>query len=547
MDIARPGHHHEAIERPFHGRLRAWRRLTSTASLAAAVLAAGLPAIAPAARPDPPTWSDEFAGTELDLTRWGHRASGERFDGILSPDAVAVADGVLRITTYTEDDEHYSGMISTLGGTTGFEQTYGYFEARMKFNSRPGQWSAFWLQSPTIGDPLGDPAQAGVEMDVVEHRARCVEAPAPTPPQTCGPASAIADRAQHALIWDGYGAARQAAVKLSEPLAGLGNDSWHTWALNWSPTRLTFFFDDKEIWSQSGPISRRDQHIILSSEVGEFFAGEIPEDGYGTRLTSTTAMQVDYVRAWETPVSAPASVIAPAVSGGDVVGSSLACASGTWSGVPAPALGRAWLRDASPIAGATTPNYTVQPGDRGHALSCRVSASNLAGTDAAESNAVAIAAPPVPQTAPLTPPPPPPPPPPAFVFAPPPAVDRSAPPATIAGARSQLLGPTVTLKVTCPVEPCRASATSTIRVPRVGRARARTYRPAGAVTLRAGAAAAVKLKLPARARAVIRRALRARKRVTARVSVRVSDSAGNARTLNRQIAIRLPPRRAGGR
>ena len=341
-------------------------------------------------------------------------------------------------------------------------------------------------------------------------------------------------------------ARQQSAIKLSEPLAGLGNGSWHTWALNWSPTGLAFFFDDREIWSQTSPISRRDQYIVLSSEVGAFFAGEIPEPGYGTRLTSTTNMQVDYVRAWETPVSAPVSTAAPVVSGSASVGAPLACSSGTWSGVPAPALSREWLRDGAPVAGAAAPAYTVRPGDGGHALSCRVTAANLAGSVGSESNAVPIPAPPVPPAAPLIPPPPPPPPPAPFVLAPPP-VDRSAPLATITGARSQMLGTTVAVRVTCRDEPCRANVTSTIRVPRVGRARARTYRPTAVLSLRAGTAATVRLKLSASARAAIRRALRSRKRVTVRVAVRVSDSAGNARTLSRQVAIRLPPRRSAAR
>ncbi|MDQ3849941.1 MAG: hypothetical protein M3296_04920 [Actinomycetota bacterium] len=34
------------------------------------------------------------------------------------------------------------------------------------------------------------------------------------------------------------------------------------------------------------------------SEVGRSFAGAIPEGGYGSRATSTTNMQVDYVRVY---------------------------------------------------------------------------------------------------------------------------------------------------------------------------------------------------------------------------------------------------------
>jgi beta-glucanase (GH16 family) len=246
------------------------------------------------------TWSDEFNGSILDLTRWSYRATGAmRFDAIVTPDAVTVGGGALTIKTYTEAGTHYVGMIGTQKvGPVGFEQRYGYFEARAKFDNAPGQWSAFWLQSPTLGNPIGDPATAGVEMDIAEHRTRCVNAPAPTPPQTCAPDNDISDRIQQALIWDGYGPDSKSAVRLSEPLPGLGNGSWHTWALRWTPTDITYYYDGVATWTSTSPVSQRSQYIILSSDVGAFFAGAIPAGGYGSRETSTTRMQVDYVRVW---------------------------------------------------------------------------------------------------------------------------------------------------------------------------------------------------------------------------------------------------------
>lgn len=48
----------------------------------------------------------------------------------------------------------------------GHEQTYGYFEVRAKFQTTSGMASAFWLQSVNIGNPIGDPQNAGVEMDI---------------------------------------------------------------------------------------------------------------------------------------------------------------------------------------------------------------------------------------------------------------------------------------------------------------------------------------------------------------------------------------------
>ena len=82
-----------------------------------------------------------------------------------------------------------------------------------------------------------------------------------------------------------------------------------------APTRLTFLYDGVATWSTSGPISRRSQFMILSSEVAAAFAGSLPVAGYGTRETSTTKLEVDYVRVWEAPRSS--TVVEPAVAVSD--------------------------------------------------------------------------------------------------------------------------------------------------------------------------------------------------------------------------------------
>lgn len=219
---------------------------------------------------------------------------------------------MLTIKTTTLLGLHFSGMIASNPLFTPFEQRYGYFEARIKFDTSPGMWSSFLLHSASFGNPVGDPATAGIEMDIGEHRARCVSAPAPTPASTCSPANDITNRMQHALIWDGYGADSKSFVKLSDPLPGLGNGSWHAWGLHWTPTSVTFYYDGVAVWSQSAPISQRPEFIVLSSEVGRFFAGPIPLAGYGSAATSTTKMQVDWVRAYAlSAVSRRASAPAP--------------------------------------------------------------------------------------------------------------------------------------------------------------------------------------------------------------------------------------------
>jgi beta-glucanase (GH16 family) len=248
----------------------------------------------------PLTFADEFNGSHLDLTRWTYRAVGPRDESVSTPTAVSVGNGMMTISTFSMLGVHYTGMASTdplAPDVQGFEQTYGYFEARIRSTSQPGQWSAFWLQTPTMGSPPDDPAAAGVEMDIMEHRARCVSDPDPSQ-QRCSPGNDITDRIQRALIWDGYGANTKAVVNLSDPLPGLSNGSWHTYGVLWAPTGVTFYYDGAPSWSLAGPISQRSQFIVFSSHVASSFAGAIPPGGYGSPQTTTAKMDVDWVRVY---------------------------------------------------------------------------------------------------------------------------------------------------------------------------------------------------------------------------------------------------------
>jgi beta-glucanase (GH16 family) len=236
------------------------------------------------------TFRDEFSGTALDESKWAYRQTGPRHDGVNTPDAVSVRNDLLTIATYTEGGVHYTGMISTQGK---FEQAYGYFEARMKFHSTPGQWSAFWVQSPTYGSPLGNPAKAGTEIDVVEHRAANKKD------------ANISKWYSSAVHWDGYGDAHQQVAHVHNKLRRMGNDSWHAYGLKWSPGGYEFYYDDKLVWKTDKSVSRRPEYVILSSEVRNgAWAGSIPAKGYGTREASVTNVQVDYVRIYEAVPSA---------------------------------------------------------------------------------------------------------------------------------------------------------------------------------------------------------------------------------------------------
>ncbi|MGH0036329.1 MAG: glycoside hydrolase family 16 protein [Myxococcota bacterium] len=232
---------------------------------------------------------DEFEGSELDGSIWEHRLPGPRRDAVNTPDAVQLdGDGHLVIDTWTESGTHYTGMIGTQGL---FEQRYGWFEARIDFDDAPGMWSAFWLQTPDMGSFIGDPGRAGVEMDIVEHDLFN---------------SVAAEPIWHgALHWDGYGSDHKISNHL-EVAPDIG-DGFHTYALEWTPTALRFYYDDTLMWDASaGPISHRAEYLILSSEVEDSLINRIPAGGYGDRASSTTRMVVDSVRVYRA-VPEPAS------------------------------------------------------------------------------------------------------------------------------------------------------------------------------------------------------------------------------------------------
>jgi Carboxypeptidase regulatory-like domain len=88
----------------------------------------------------------------------------------------------------------------------------------------------------------------------------------------------------------------------------------------------------------------------------------------------------------------PVNTTPPTVSGTPVVGSTLTCGLGLWTGKPAPKFTGRWLRDGSPIPGVNTITYVVQSTDAGHGIACQVTAKNTAGTTSATSASLAIPA-----------------------------------------------------------------------------------------------------------------------------------------------------------
>ncbi len=225
-------------------------------------------------------WSDEFNGTSLDPTKWWAWI-GPSESAVNTTDAINVSGGYLTITTYTTNAINYSAIISSDGL---FRARYGYYESSILFSDTPGEWSAYWLQSPTEGEFIGDPSESGVEVDVCEHRY-----------SDAGNVDVVSNSVQTSVHWDGYGTGEQTATS---GLIGSGlGTGFHTYGFVWTTTNYSFAFDGTQEWNTTSGQSARTEILMFSQEVqSNGWAGITPAGGYGNLQTSTTKMVVDYIR-----------------------------------------------------------------------------------------------------------------------------------------------------------------------------------------------------------------------------------------------------------
>jgi beta-glucanase (GH16 family) len=155
-----------------------------------------------------------------------------------------------------------SGMIDTRGI---FEQKYGYFEIRMAIPTQAtGAWPAFWL-SP-------DPNLAGIEADITENTA-----------------------AQNAFDFvRGYGGSGNAAA-FNNVLKTGDITGFHTYGMMWTPTTVTFYYDDQAVFTAPTPNTWTDpMYLIANLAIGGFGGNPDPSK-------FPAQMQIDYVHVYALP------------------------------------------------------------------------------------------------------------------------------------------------------------------------------------------------------------------------------------------------------
>lgn len=226
-------------------------------------------------------WSDEFNSTVLDNTKWNvyheyRRKDPTGRDAWWDKDNVYVENGNLVVKTSQRTDGAYAGACIDSKGK--FENTYGYYETRVKLQTQEGHWGAFWLFAQSVNSTTnGRDGKDGTEIDVFE-----------SPYVGLGQ-----DRMESALHYDGYGADHKVANKSVTGMK-MNDGNWHTFAVEWTPLWYRFYYDDVMVWETNfGGISRVPQYLMISDEVGVW--GGILDI---RKATLPDYMLVDYVRVY---------------------------------------------------------------------------------------------------------------------------------------------------------------------------------------------------------------------------------------------------------
>jgi beta-glucanase (GH16 family) len=214
-------------------------------------------------------WEDQFNGTSLDPGKWEVRGIGPRALGFVSPEAVKVENGYLKLSAIKKDGRILLGAVGTQGR---FMTRYGYFECRAQLQKSPGIWGAFWIQSPDIAKGE-DPAVYGAEIDIMEFFKKLGT-----------------DIVSHNVHW-AYGPHQKTTHGMQSYRKGV-SEGFHTFAVEWTPDRYVFYVDGYKYFEVTIGISHIEEYLILSME-----APANPKDI--TNATFPDVFTIDYVKVYK--------------------------------------------------------------------------------------------------------------------------------------------------------------------------------------------------------------------------------------------------------
>jgi beta-glucanase (GH16 family) len=223
-------------------------------------------------------WEDQFNGEALDTNKWEVRGVGPRALGFVSPEAVKVENGYLKLSAFKKDGRILLGAVGTQNH---FMTKYGFFECRAQLQKSPGVWAAFWIQSTEISKGE-DPAIYGAEIDIMEFFKKLGT-----------------DIVSHNVHW-AYGPHQKTTHGMQSYRKGV-SEGFHTFAVEWTPETYVFFVDGYKYYEVITGISHIEGYLILSMEIPSELK-EIKDTVLPDVFT------VDYVKVYKKKAGSPAGV-----------------------------------------------------------------------------------------------------------------------------------------------------------------------------------------------------------------------------------------------
>jgi beta-glucanase (GH16 family) len=237
------------------------------------------------------SWHDEFDGATVNTTNWNVLQKGNNDNNekqYYLPAQATVSDGLLHITAAKQSITLNGVTRSYRSARLESKMTFGpsgRYEARLDIPGGQGYWPAFWLNANAVPWPQGG------EIDVLENK---------------GSQPTIVSSAFHYQKNPGpccdqhfYTAHNWSATSGGNPVNFQAG--FHTYAVDWEPTRLDFFVDDQlsfTVLKNTSTMSDANfltfKNVILNLAIGGDFDGD---PGASTVFPQT--MDVDYVRVWQ--------------------------------------------------------------------------------------------------------------------------------------------------------------------------------------------------------------------------------------------------------
>lgn len=228
-------------------------------------------------------WSDEFAGSSINLSNWTYDIGGGGWGNneyqyyTDRPENARIENGMLVIEAREErmrGRNYTSARLKTQGLRT---FTYGRIEARLQVPYGQGIWPAFWMLGSDI-TTAGWP-NCG-EIDIMEHIGR-------EPYNVYGTV--------HGPNYSGANGVGNFTT-LAQPV----KDSFHVFAVEWTPTEIRWYMDGQQFHTVTPAtvpgewVFDHDFFLILNVAVGGYWPG-YPD----ATTVFPQRMTVDYVRVYQ--------------------------------------------------------------------------------------------------------------------------------------------------------------------------------------------------------------------------------------------------------